>query len=128
MLTNNLRPGTIFYCVPVLTSGETPDTMEIYEFKGIEPTTKDVSYNIVLGDRFTCRFPDVCDLDTGFYGYYSDFCIWFFTTNDDIAADVYKHFLNKDYIEIHLVYSIWGNEWKTVDIYIGEKDDNEGEF
>ena len=127
MLVNKLKLGTIFYCIPVSTSGETPYTMEIYEFKGIHPTTKNVLYNIILGERFTCRFPD-CDLDEGFYGYYSRNSIWFFTTNDNLAIEVYKHFLDNDYREIHLVYDIWNNVWRNVDIYLGEKDDNEREF
>ena len=108
MLTNDLKKDQFIYGVSLFDK-----VFEIYTVREIITCTTfiKVLINIVIGDdEFRLILPKNTIIDEPLCIYYSDNSIWFYTTNDQEAANVFQKILDgKISTKIESVYQNWRN-------------------
>lgn len=106
MLTNDLKKDQFIYGVSLFDK-----IFEIYTVREIitYPSFFKILPNFVIGDGyFNLILPKNTNIDKPLCIYYSDRSVWFYTTNDQEAADVFQKILDgKTSYKIEPVFENW---------------------
>lgn len=120
MLTNDLKKGQFIYGVSLFDK-----IFEIYTVKDIitYPSFFKIKINVVIGDdEFNLILPKNTNIDKPLCIYYSERSVWFYTTNDQEAADVFQKILDgKISYKIESVFENWRIVFGKV-IILGDKE------
>lgn len=120
MLTNDLKRDQFIYGVSLFDK-----IFEIYTVREIitYPSFFEILINVVIGDdEFNLILPKNTNIDKPLCIYYSGRSVWFYTTNDQEAANVFQKIIDdKISYKIESVFENWRIVFGEV-VLLGDKE------